>query len=65
MRFFFFLKILSLAIFFACFIQKSDNDKEAAEYLDDDTNFDLDDNEEYLHSIKVCLLIYKSRRDFE
>ncbi len=44
------LKILSLAIFFACFIRMSDTDEEAAEYLDDNTN----DDEEYLHSIKVC-----------
>ena len=34
------LKILSLAIFFACFIRKSNDDKEAAEYLDDETYFD-------------------------
>jgi hypothetical protein len=51
------LKILSLAIIFACFIRKSDNDKVAAEYLDDDVCFDLNDDEEYLHSIKVCFIV--------
>jgi hypothetical protein len=51
------LKILSLAIIFACFIRKSDNDKEAAEYLDDDICFDLEEDEEYLHSIKVCFIM--------
>jgi hypothetical protein len=44
-----------LGIIFACFIRKRENDKEAAEYLDDDAYFDLNDDEEYLHSIKVCL----------
>ncbi|UJR16137.1 hypothetical protein I4U23_003048 [Adineta vaga] len=45
------IKILLLAIFFACFIRKSNHDKEAAEYLDDDANVGLDDDEEYLKSI--------------
>jgi hypothetical protein len=51
----FLLKILALAILFACFIRKLDNDKEAAEYLDNDANICLYDDEEYLQSIKVCL----------
>jgi hypothetical protein len=45
-----------MSIFFACFIRKSDVDKEAAEYLDD--NFNLDDDEEYLYSNKVCFIIF-------
>jgi len=52
------LKILSLAIFFSCFIRKSDNDKEAAEYLEDNFDLDLNGDEEYLQSNKVCFIIY-------
>ncbi|CAF1470524.1 unnamed protein product [Adineta ricciae] len=46
------VKILSLAVIFACFIRKPDQDREAAEYLDDDLDVGLDDDEEYLKSIK-------------
>jgi hypothetical protein len=53
----FLLKILCLAIFFAFFCRNSDDDKEANEYLNDN-QFDLDNDEEYLHSIKVSLLIF-------
>ncbi len=52
------MKVLSLAIFFSCFIRKSDNDKEAAEYLEDNFDLDLNDDEEYLQSNKVCFIIY-------
>jgi hypothetical protein len=45
-----------LAIFFACFWRNSDDDKEASEFLDDN-QVDLDNDEEYLHSIEVSLLI--------
>ena len=48
-------KILSMAMFFACFVRKSDKDEEAAEYLDDQVVFDLHDDEEYLSAIKVCV----------
>ncbi len=34
-------------------MQSSDEDKQAAEFLNDDDDFDLSPNEEYLHSIKV------------
>ncbi|CAF4382969.1 unnamed protein product, partial [Adineta steineri] len=55
------LKIVCLAIFFAFFCHKSNDDKEANEYLDDDDQFDLNDNQEYLHSIKVnSLFLYRS-----
>jgi hypothetical protein len=49
----FLLKILCLAIFVACVYRNSNDDKEANEYLDD-KQFDLDSDEEYLHSIEVC-----------
>ncbi len=52
------LKILSLAIFFSYFIRKSDNDKEASEYLEENFDLDLNDDEEYLQSNKVCFIIY-------
>ena len=45
------IKILSLAIFFACFCRKSDDDKEAKEYLSEE-QIELNDDEEYLHSSK-------------
>jgi hypothetical protein len=48
-------QILGLAIFFACFCQKSvDNDDEAKEVLDEG-QLDLENDEEYLHSLQVCL----------
>ncbi|CAF4285211.1 unnamed protein product, partial [Adineta steineri] len=54
------LKIISLAIFFAFFCRKPNDDKEANEYLNDD-QFDLNDDEEYLHSMKVnSLFLYRS-----
>jgi hypothetical protein len=59
------LKILSLAIFFACFIRKSDDDEEAAEYLDNDTYSNLNNDEEYLYSIEVCFIISFRITDFE
>ncbi|CAF4446123.1 unnamed protein product, partial [Adineta steineri] len=46
------LKIIGLAIFFAFFCQKSSyDDKEANEYLDNN-QLNLDNDEEYLHSIQ-------------
>jgi hypothetical protein len=46
-----------LAIFFACFCRNSNEDKEADEYLDDN-QVDLDNDEEYLHSIEVRVFVY-------
>jgi hypothetical protein len=42
------LKIICLAIFFACFCRNANEDKEANEYLDDDQ----------VDSIEVCLFVY-------
>ena len=53
----FLLKILCLAIFFACFCRNPNDDKEANEHLDDN-QLGLDNDEEYLHSMKVSSLIY-------
>ena len=52
------MKILVLAVFFACFCRKSDDDKQAKEHLDDDP-IDLDDDEEYLHSKPKPFFIYR------
>ena len=51
------LKILCLAIFFAFFCRKPNDDKEANEHLDEN-QIELDNNEEYLHSTK-SLFIYR------
>ncbi|CAF1362531.1 unnamed protein product [Adineta ricciae] len=52
------LKILCLAIVFACFYQKSNEDKEAIEYLHDT----LDNDDEYLHSMnEKSLFTYRPR----
>ncbi|CAF1677263.1 unnamed protein product, partial [Adineta ricciae] len=45
------LKIISLAIFFACFCRKSNYDAEANELLDD-TQIGLEADEEYLHAME-------------
>ncbi|CAF1188688.1 unnamed protein product, partial [Adineta ricciae] len=46
------VKICALTVFFACFIRTSDKDKQANEYLDDEAQFDLNNDEEYLQSTK-------------
>jgi hypothetical protein len=53
------LKIVCLMTFFVCLCRKSDGDEEAKEYLTDN-QFDLDKDEEYLHSIERSLFIYRS-----
>ncbi|UJR18699.1 hypothetical protein I4U23_005606 [Adineta vaga] len=54
------LKIISLAILFACFCKESNDDKEANELLDDN-QIGLDADEEYLHTIKKkSLFTYRS-----
>ncbi len=47
-----------MSIFFAFFIQNTDKDKEAAEFLEDDY-IELGDNEEYLHSINKSPFLYR------
>ncbi|UJR06650.1 hypothetical protein I4U23_010936 [Adineta vaga] len=54
------LKIISLAIIFACFCRQSNDDKEANELLDDNA-ISLDADEEYLHiTKKQSLFTYRS-----
>ncbi len=50
------LQIICLAIFVAFFCRKSDEDTEANEYLDD-TQYDLENDEEYLHLTQVSSLM--------
>ena len=59
--FFILLKILCLAIFFACFCRKSNDDKEANEFLNDD-KINLENDEEYLHlADNKSLFTYRPR----
>ncbi|UJR16871.1 hypothetical protein I4U23_003769 [Adineta vaga] len=51
------IKIITLAIIFACFCRKSNDDKEANEFLDDN-QVDLNNDEEYLHQ-NPSLFIYQ------
>ncbi|CAF1484404.1 unnamed protein product, partial [Adineta steineri] len=44
------IKILCLAIFFICFCRNSNNDKETSEYINDDDEFNLGNDEDYLQS---------------
>ncbi|CAF0795704.1 unnamed protein product [Adineta steineri] len=46
------MKILLMSVLCACFVRNSDVDKEAAEYLDDNFNINLNNDEEYLHFIE-------------
>ena len=58
----FLLKILCLAIFFAFFFGNSNDDKEANEHLDDN-QIDLDNDEDYFHSIEVCLYFLEKKQN--
>ncbi|CAF0859705.1 unnamed protein product [Rotaria sordida] len=49
------IKIVCVAIFFACFCRNSYDDKEASEFIDEN-QIDLDYDEEYLHSIEGDIL---------
>ncbi|CAF3807836.1 unnamed protein product [Rotaria sp. Silwood1] len=49
------IKIVCLAIFFACFFLNSHDDKEASQFIDEN-QIDLDYDEEYLHSFEGDLL---------
>ncbi|CAF4725311.1 unnamed protein product, partial [Rotaria magnacalcarata] len=50
--------IIILTLLFAVFIRHKNEDEQAAEFIDDD-NIELNDDEEYLHSIQVCLSIIR------
>ncbi|CAF4325140.1 unnamed protein product, partial [Adineta steineri] len=44
------IKIICLAIFFICFCPNSNNEKETSEYINDDDEFNLGNDEDYLQS---------------
>ncbi|CAF3735281.1 unnamed protein product, partial [Adineta steineri] len=46
------IKIICLAIFFICFCQNSKDDKETSEYINEDDEFNISNDEEYLHSLE-------------
>ena len=52
------IKILALAVFFACFCRKSDDDKAAKEHLSEE-QIELNNDEEYLHSSKRSIFNYQ------
>ncbi|CAF4158129.1 unnamed protein product, partial [Adineta steineri] len=54
------IKILCLAIFFICFCRNSNNDKETSEYINDDDEFNLGDDEDYLQSPEFYSLFSSS-----
>jgi hypothetical protein len=53
------MKILCLVIFFTFFCRNTTDDKEANEYLDENEMDSENSDEEYLHSIEVCLRFYQ------
>ncbi|CAF1595374.1 unnamed protein product, partial [Adineta steineri] len=55
------IKILGLAVFFTLFCRNPNDDKEAKEYIDE-TNFELDGDEDYLHSNDFSLISNSSKR---
>ncbi|CAF1253004.1 unnamed protein product [Adineta steineri] len=55
------IKILGLAVFFTLFCRNPNDDKEAKEYIDE-TNFELDGDEDYLHSNNFSLISNSSKR---
>ncbi|CAF1243620.1 unnamed protein product [Adineta steineri] len=55
------IKILGLAVFFTLFCRNPNDDKEVKEYIDE-TNFELDGDEDYLHSNNFSLISHTSKR---
>ncbi|CAF3719120.1 unnamed protein product, partial [Adineta steineri] len=46
------IKIICLAIFFICFCRNSKDEKETSEYINEDDEFNISNDEEYLHSLE-------------
>ncbi|CAF1517802.1 unnamed protein product, partial [Adineta steineri] len=46
------IKIICLAIFFICFCRNSNDEKETSEYINEDDEFNISNDEEYLHSLE-------------
>ncbi|CAF4085458.1 unnamed protein product, partial [Adineta steineri] len=56
------IKIICLAIFFICFCRNSKDDKETSEYINEDDEFSLSNDEEYLHSLEYRSLFSSESR---
>ncbi|CAF1131097.1 unnamed protein product [Adineta steineri] len=56
------IKIICLAIFFICFCRNSKDDKETSEYINDDDEFNISSDEEYLHSLEYHSLFSSQSR---
>ncbi|CAF1533194.1 unnamed protein product, partial [Adineta steineri] len=56
------IKIICLAIFFICFCRNSKDDKETSEYINEDDEFNISNDEEYLHSLEYHSLFSSQSR---
>ncbi|CAF4146964.1 unnamed protein product, partial [Adineta steineri] len=56
------IKIICLAIFFICFCRNSKDEKETSEYINEDDEFNISDDEEYLHSLEPYSLFSSQSR---
>ncbi|CAF0785228.1 unnamed protein product [Adineta steineri] len=56
------IKIICLAIFFICFCRNSKDDKETSEYINEDDEFNISNDEEYLHSLEYQSLFSSQSR---
>ncbi|CAF1131898.1 unnamed protein product [Adineta steineri] len=56
------IKIICLAIFFICFCRNSKDEKETSEYINEDDEFNISNDEEYLHSLESYSLFSSQSR---
>ncbi|CAF1460939.1 unnamed protein product [Adineta steineri] len=56
------IKIICLAILFICFCRNSKDDKETSEYINEDDEFNISNDEEYLHSLEYHSLFSPQSR---
>ncbi|CAF4364101.1 unnamed protein product, partial [Adineta steineri] len=54
------IKIICLVIFFICFCRNSKDEKETSEYINEDDEFNISNDEEYLHSLEYQSLFSPS-----
>ncbi|CAF4362759.1 unnamed protein product, partial [Adineta steineri] len=54
--------IICLAIFFICFCRNSKDEKETSEYINEDDEFNVSNDEEYLHSLEYRSLFSSQSR---
>ncbi|CAF1316632.1 unnamed protein product, partial [Adineta steineri] len=56
------IKIICLAIFFICFCRNSKDDKETSEYINEDDEFNISNDDDYLHSLEYHSLFSSQSR---